>query len=311
MIDIGVDALIDFTDAPCKTPAHMADSHPAAPATISLPDRGVLRVAGPDRLAFLQGLVSNDVAAAAPGQGAYACLLTPQGKFLHDFFIVADADSLLIECEAPRLDDLHRRLKTYRLRSKVEFADESSAFAVFAAWGATPPPPGAIAFPDPRTQALGIRFLAPAAFAPAASPSMAFAAYDRLRIAEAVPDGGRDMEVGKAILLENNIDFLNGVAWNKGCYIGQELTARTHYRGLVKKRLVPVRITGAAPDIGTPLIENGVEIGEMRSSQGDLGLALLKLEIVRQRRPIAVDGATLWPEPPAWLAASIAEPPKT
>jgi folate-binding protein YgfZ len=119
-----------------------------------------------------------------------------------------------------------------------------------------------------------------------------------------VPDGSRDMEVGKAILLENNIDVLNGIAWDKGCYMGQELTARTRYRGLIKKRLAPLRITGRAPAAGTPLIENGVEVGEMRSSVGDIGLALVRLEVLRQRRPIEVDGATLIPEIPAYLPVS-------
>jgi folate-binding protein YgfZ len=135
-----------------------------------------------------------------------------------------------------------------------------------------------------------------------------FDIYDRLRVAEAVPDGSRDMEVGKAILLENNIDLLNGVAWDKGCYTGQELTARTRYRGLIKKRLVPVHIAGAVPPVGTPLIENGSEVGEMRSANGNVGLALLRLERLRQPGPIEIDGAVLTPEPTPALAAIITQP---
>src|ERR1700719_2079252 len=95
---------------------------------IALPDRGVLRVSGEDRVAFLQGLVSNDVAAVAPDHAVYACLLTPQGKFLHDLFLITDGDSLLIECESPRRDDLMRRLKTFKLRSKVDVADATDEF---------------------------------------------------------------------------------------------------------------------------------------------------------------------------------------
>jgi hypothetical protein len=123
-----------------------------------------------------------------------------------------------------------------------------------------------------------------------------------------VPDGSRDMEVGKAILLENNIDLLNGVAWDKGCYTGQELTARTHYRGLIKKRLVPIRIAGAVPPVGTPLIENGVEVGEMRSASGDLGLALLRFERLRQPGPIVTGDSVLTPEPTPALATIIDQP---
>jgi folate-binding protein YgfZ len=116
------------------------------------------------------------------------------------------------------------------------------------------------------------------------------------------------MEVGKAILLENNIDLLNGVAWDKGCYTGQELTARTHYRGLIKKRLIPVRIVGAVPASGTPLIENGAEVGEMRGANCDVGLALLRFERLRLPGPIEIDGAVLTPEPTQALAALIARP---
>jgi folate-binding protein YgfZ len=287
----------------------MTDMIANAPSPVVLPNRGILRLAGPDRVSFLQGLISNDVTTVAASRPAYACLLTPQGKFLHDMFVVADGDSLLIDCEGDRRDDLLRRLKVYRLRSKVEIVDETGSFAVLAL------PDGAdvdgvAAFGDPRTDALGARALVAPERAGAIDDSggEAFVAYDRLRIAAAIPDGSRDMEVGKAILLENNIDLLNGIAWRKGCYIGQELTARTHYRGLIKKRLIPVRIDGRAPEAGTPLMENGVEIGEMRSSSGDLGLALLRLDVVRQGRPLHVEGATLLPEPPAWLAAAITEP---
>jgi folate-binding protein YgfZ len=269
---------------------------------VRLPNRGFLRLSGPDRLTFLQGLVSNDVNKVAPGRAVYSCLLTPQGKFLHDFFLVADGDSLLVECEADRRADLAQRLKMYKLRSKIEITEAD--YAAFAVFGSVPPVPGAIAFPDPRAPALETRMLAAAD--PEASP-LAFEDYDRLRISEAVPDGSRDMEVGKAILLENNIDLLNGVSWDKGCYTGQELTARTRYRGLIKKRLVPVRIAGPVPPAGTPVIENGVEVGEMRTASGDLGLALLRLERLRQPEPIRVEGAVLTPEPPPALAAAIAQ----
>jgi folate-binding protein YgfZ len=283
----------------------MAEQDTHLSGFVRLPNRGLLRLSGPDRLTFLQGLVSNDVTKVAPGHAVYSCLLTPQGKFLHDFFLIDDGESLLIECEADRRADLAQRLKMYKLRSKIEIAEVE--YAVFAALGSAPLTSAAIIYPDPRSPELGVRMLLPSGPDADESP-IPFDIYDRLRIAEAVPDGSRDMEVGKAILLENNIDLLNGVAWDKGCYTGQELTARTRYRGLVKKRLVPVRITGAVPPIGTPLIQKGTEVGEMRSSNGDLGLALLRLERLRQPGPIEIDGAVLIPEPTAALAALIAQP---
>jgi folate-binding protein YgfZ len=284
----------------------MAQTDDRIDGYIRLPNRGVLRLSGPDRLKFLQGLVSNDVNAVTPDHAGYSCLLTPQGKFLHDFFLIADGESLLIECEADRRADLAQKLKMYKLRSKIEIAE--AEYAVFAVFGAVPSVAGAIAYADPRDTSLGTRILLPEAAAFDELPELPFEIYERLRIAGAVPNGSRDMEVGKAILLENNIDLLNGVAWDKGCYTGQELTARTRYRGLIKKRLVPVRITGPAPPIGTPLIEKGVEVGEMRGAAGNVGLALLRLERLRQGGVIDIGEATLLPEPPAALAAAIAQP---
>ena len=275
---------------------------------IRLPNRGFLRLSGPDRLGFLQGLVSNDVNVARPGHAVYACLLTPQGKFLHDFFLIADGDSLLIDCEADRRDDLAQRLKVYKLRSKIEIAPAD--YAVFVMLGEAPEIAGAIAFPDPRTPILGTRLVVPADTADSALDVAALSpdVYERRRIAEGAPDGSRDMEVGKAILLENNIDLLNGIAWDKGCYTGQELTARTRYRGLIKKRLIPVRIAGAVPPIGTPLMENGAEVGEMRGAAGDVGLALLRLDRLRQPGAIDLGTAILTPEPSPGLAALTAQP---
>jgi len=185
----------------------------------------------------------------------------------------------------------------------VEVADVSRDYRIFTCKTDVSAPSNAMVFTDPRIAALGRRMLAPGTLEPEETSFAANVAYDRLRIGLAVPDGSRDMEEGKAILLENNIDLLNGIAWDKGCYMGQELTARTRYRGLIKKRLVPVRIAGATPSVGTPLIENGTEVGEMRSSAGDLGLALVRLDVLRRNRPITIDGATLTPELPDYFPA--------
>jgi folate-binding protein YgfZ len=274
------------------------DQHSAlSTGFVRLPNRAVLRLAGADRMTFLQGLVSNDVNAAVPGHAVYSCLLTPQGKFLHDFFLYADGETLLIECEAARRADLAQKLKMYKLRSKIEIVE--AEFSVFAIFGDAP---NGIQASDPRAPALGARLLLPTGETPASLTEIPFDTYDRLRITLAIPDSSRDMEVGKAILLENNIDLLNGVAWDKGCYTGQELTARTKYRGLIKKRLMPLKIDGPVPDIGTPLIADGAEVGEMRSSNGDLGLALMRFEAVRKSRRFDIRGTTIVVEPTPALA---------
>jgi folate-binding protein YgfZ len=261
-----------------------------------LPDRGVLEVTGPDRVAFLQGLVSNDVAGLAPGHASWAALLTPQGKWLADFFVLAADDALLLDAEAALVPMLAQRLARFRLRSKVELRDVSADWRVHAAWGAPPDAPGIIV-PDPRLPEAGWRVLAPEPLPADATP----ADYDSHRLALGLPDGSKDLDSEKSVLLEAGFDELHGVSWSKGCYMGQELTARTRYRGLLKRRLVPVRIDGDLPTRGTAVTDAaGAEVGEMRSGRDGQGLALLRLDAL-DRAPFTAAGATLTPRIPAWM----------
>ena len=260
-----------------------------------LPDRAALAVAGPDRVAFLQGLVSNDVALAAPGRAVWAALLTAQGKYLADFFIFATQDALLLDVAAADAAGLLARLSRYRLRAAVTLAARPD-LAVYAAWGAPPAlPPAAIAAPDPRLPAAGWRILSPVPL-----PATATAGdWDRHRLALGLPDGARDLEPERSLLLEAGFDELGGVSWTKGCYMGQELTARTKYRGLVKRRLVPVDVAGPLPAAGTPVLKNGAEVGTMRSGRGDIGLASLRLDAIGGG--LVCGEATLTARIPAWL----------
>jgi folate-binding protein YgfZ len=261
-----------------------------------LPDRGALEVSGPDRVAFLQGLVSNDVSAIPPGQATWAAMLTPQGKWLADFFVLAVPDALLLDAERAQVPMLAQRLARFRLRSKVTLRDASAEWHVHAAWGAAAPGEGLVGR-DPRLAEAGWRILAPA---PLAGPETA-EAYDRHRLALGLPDGSKDMESEKSVLLEAGFDELNGVSWTKGCYMGQELTARTRYRGLVKRRLVPVAVDGPLPPRGTPVTDaSGAEVGEMRSGRDGIGLALLRIEAL-DRAPLHAAGAALTPRIPAWM----------
>jgi folate-binding protein YgfZ len=273
-----------------------------------LPDRGVVEVAGEDRVAFLQGLVTNDVAAVRPGRAVWAALLTPQGKWLADFFMLADGNEdggtgrLLLDCERAQAPTLVQRLSRFRLRSRVTVRDASDAYAVHVAWGAAappaPPPPGAVAAPDPRLPEAGWRVLTPAPIPIDAAPED----WDRHRLALGLPDGSRDLEPEKTILLEAGFDELAGVSWDKGCYMGQELTARTKYRGLVKRRLVPVAVDGPLPPRGTPIRgATGGEVGEMRSGRDGLGLAVLRLEAIGGTAPLPSGEARLTPRVPGWM----------
>jgi folate-binding protein YgfZ len=286
-----------------------------------LPARGVLEVDGEDRVAFLQGLVSNDVAKVGPDRAIFAALLTAQGRYLFDFFIIALGEALYLETEAARLGDLQRRLAPYKLRAKVTLADASSRFAVAAGFGtgandalvlanagAAKPFAGGIAYADPRLAALGVRFLVPRDAGVAAIEQAGFAridaaAYDRHRLALGVPDGSRDLPIEKALLLEAGFDELNGIDWQKGCYMGQELTARTKYRALIKKRLLPVAVDGPLPAPGTPVMLDGAEAGEIQSGRDGRALALLRLDAVEAAAngaALSAGEARVTPEKPDW-----------
>ena len=238
-----------------------------------LPNRGVVALSGADHVEFLQGLVTNDV-----GQRpAYACLLTAQGRFLHDFFVVPEDGRLLIDCEADRREDLIKRLKQFRLRAKVEIEDVSENYQVLCHPRAGGDLGLELCFVDPRHADLGYRVITNNLDSRLRGNDAEWIKYDRKRIALGIPDGSRDMVPGEALLLENNVDRFNGIAWDKGCYVGQELTARMHFKGGVKKRLIPMHIDGPAPAPGTVVFSDGVEVGEMRSSCSNVGLALLRV----------------------------------
>jgi len=288
-----------------------------------LDDRGVLEVSGADHRTFLQGLVSNDVQKLGPQRTLYAAFLTPQGKYLHDFFLVEQGEVIRIEGERARLPDLLRRLSMFKLRAKVALADASERFAVAAAFGgnagarlglpadlgaATPFGDG-IAYVDPRLAELGARLILPRAAGTRALDDAGLARaepadYDRLRLSLGVPDGSRDLPIEKAILLEAGFDELNGIDWDKGCYMGQELTARTKYRGLIRKRLMPVKLEGPLPESGTVVMLGDQDAGEIRSGRGDLALALLRLEVVSEAAKIGASlmagAARVTPTKPDW-----------
>ena len=285
-----------------------------------LPARGALAVSGEESRGFLQGLISNDVAKVAADRAIYAALLTPQGKYLHDFFISVrpDGEGLVIDCEAARQADLQRRLTMYRLRAKVAFADLSTERAVAALFGedalatldlaAEPglarPLGEGLVYVDPRLAAAGARAVLPAATAAASLEAGGFvaaegAAYDDWRLGLGLPDGSRDIGVEKQLLLECGFNELHGIDYDKGCYIGQELTARTHYRAKIRKRLVPVEVDGPLPAPGTAIESSDGPAGEIRSGRDGRAIALLKLDKLNTTLRAGTVGIT--PKPANWM----------
>lgn len=290
-----------------------------------LPGRGVLEIAGPDAVGFLNALISNDAAKAGAKRTIYAALLSAQGRYLHDFFIYAPGEAFLLDCEAERLADLQRRLSLYRLRANVTLSDQSPRWMAAAAFGdgalaqlglgqnpgQTLALDGGMVCADPRLAALGARGLLPrdraaGILAGAGLDEARPEAYDRWRLTLGVPEGGRDLEAEKSLPAESNLDLLQGVDFAKGCYVGQELTARMKHRALLKKRLLPVKIEGAPPPPGSEITLEGMAVGEMRSSREGVGLALLRIDAAT--RAMAEGGllrageARLSPYRPDWLA---------
>lgn len=240
----------------------------AKPYFVALPGRALIRVTGEDRVSFLQGLVTNDVERVAADGIVYSCLLTAQGKFLHDFFMVHDDGGIMIDAEGgDRAADLLRRLTMYRLRAKVqmEIVEGASVYAVSES-----------GMPDPRHPDMMHR-----AYEKPQGAEKPFTAWDAARIRLGVPDGSRDMAVEKDTPLDCGLDRMNAISFGKGCYVGQEVTARMNYRGLVKKRLRPVEWTGApCPAPFTDIHVDGVPVGQMRSSCGAQGLAQVRDDAV-------------------------------
>jgi hypothetical protein len=271
---------------------------------VILEERGILAVSGPDRRPFLQGLVSCDVDQAGPEKAVYGALLTPQGKFLFEFFVSEIGETLLLDTDLERLPDLLKRLTMYKLRSKVDLADLSDESAVAALLGAVEglkdeagaavPLGDGVVYMDPRTARLGARAILPrdtleATLAGQGYSMGAFEDYEAHRIEVGAADSRRDLQADKTLLLEANFDAFNGVSFGKGCFVGQELTARTKYRGNVRRKLFPVTLSSPAA-AGTEVILGDKAVGDLRSVAGERGLAMLRIEDVDKAR---ADGGVL------------------
>lgn len=259
---------------------------------------GVIAVSGADRVSFLNGLLSNDVA-VAPGRAVFAALLTAHGRYRSDFIVFADPDRLLLVTRRDEIASILPLLRRYRLRAQVELTDISNSFAVHAAWGEAIETAERHA-PDPRLAEAGSIILAAGLLACTATAS----AYDSHRLALGLPDGPPDLEPEKTLLMEAGFDELAGISWTKGCYMGQELTARTRYRGLVKRRLVPVTLAGPLPPPGTLIHAGEREVGDIRSGRDHLALAMIRVDSLRL--DLHAGDIAVKPHIPHWMR--LAEP---
>lgn len=229
-------------------------------------DRRVFAITGADALPFLQGLVSNDVLPLAKSDGiVWAALLTPQGKYLADFFVVAQDGALLLDIKDSLADATLRRLQMYRLRADVQFAQ--SPVKVTRTLDAAL----AYSLADPRHPALGWRGYG------GAEGSAPKIDWDALRVQHCIPESGIELVPDDSYLLESGFEALHGVDFRKGCYVGQEVTARMKHKTELRKGLIRVRVEGSAP-VGTPIVSADKPAGTLFTQSGGFGIAYLRFD---------------------------------
>ena len=270
-----------------------------------LPDRGVVRAAGPDAEGFLQNLLTLDMGRVGEGRAGYGALLTPQGKILFDFIVHRQGSAFLFDLQRDLAGDFIRRLSLYRLRAKVEIEDLSDTHRVFA-WGVDRPPDlGAVAAADPRRPELGFRAIfPPGAATPSGYVEASAEDYHAHRIAMGVPEGGRDFTFGEAFPHDAGLDQLGGVDFRKGCYVGQEVVSRMEHRGTARRRILTAASEGDLPAPGTPIEADGRPLGGLGSTAGRRGLALVRVDRVREAMergvPVTAAGTPLTLAIPGW-----------
>jgi len=278
-----------------------------------LPDRGVVKVDGDNARRFLNGLLTSDIEALTPEAPRFAALLTPQGKILADGIVAAippqDGTALFIDCPRALASDLVRRLNFYKLRAKLIIEDLSETLSVLAAWDGTGTTEYGLVYPDPRLPALGLRVMLPPHLAEAAARELGATlvdaeAYEAHRIALGVPRGGLDFAYGDAFPHEADMDQLNGVDFEKGCYVGQEVVSRIEHRARARSRIVPVAYDEFAPEDGVPVMAGERAVGTMGSAAHGRGLAMLRLdrtdEALAAGATLSAGGVAIRLVKPAW-----------
>ena len=262
-----------------------------------LPSRALVRLGGADWRGFLQGLITQDVDGLQPGEARFAALLTPQGRLLHDLFVIGRDDGAWLDVEAAARDAFVQRLTLYRLRAKVEIAAVDAPVAVvFGEDGHPPAGPGWLR--DPRLPALGWRgYAAPP---PADAAQGDEADYDAWRLALGVP-GPADWGSEAAYPIEADFDLLGGVDFKKGCFVGQETTSRMKRRGQIKTRMLPIRFDGPAPAHGSEVLAGTLRAGHVLSGRDGAAMALLRLDRIEDAE-LTVDDRPVRAERPGWMA---------
>ena len=278
-----------------------------------LPDRGVVKVVGDDARRFLNGLVTNDVAAIAPGKPRFAALLTPQGKIIVDFIIAEapaeDGGGFFLDCPRALAGTLVEKLNFYKLRAKVICEDLSEVLGVMAVWDGSAESEYGLSYADPRLPTLGSRIMLPPHLAAEAAVDLnatmvSADTYEAHRIRLGVPRGGLDFIYGDTFPHEADMDQLGGVDFEKGCYVGQEVVSRVEHRASARSRIVPITYEEFAPSSGLPIMAGGKQVGTLGSTAKGHGLALMRLDRVADALtagiPLEAGGIAIRASKPTW-----------
>ncbi|WP_299175579.1 folate-binding protein [uncultured Brevundimonas sp.] len=252
-----------------------------------LSSRALISVTGEEARPFLHNLLTQDVETLKDGELRFGALLSPPGRLLFDLFILGDGDGVLLDVAADRRDALVQRLSMYKLRAKVQVATDDRP--VFAAWPQTSE--GFI--PDPRTPLMGGRLYGEA------TADVAEADYDAHRLSVGVPDPTADAPQDKTYPIEADFDLLNGIDFQKGCFVGQETTSRMKRRGSIKNRMMPLDFDGPPPAFGAEVLKGELRAGEVLSGHDGSAMALLRVD--RIDGDLTVDGRPVRLRRPAWM----------
>jgi len=279
--------------------------HHKSPATenlILLSDRGLLAITGADARPFLQGMTTCNIAKLTEVQALYGAHLTPQGRMVAPFFVYNYQGKILLDCAKDHLMPLAKTLHGYKMRFQIDFEDLSDDFALFADLTPAAAPLGTCAFlenglqiADPRLAAMGSRYLLPPAPLAAANTVGAYHAH---RIALCMPES-TDFLPQKTIAGEFCLEYQSGVDYKKGCYIGQEMTARTYFRSPPKRRVIALKYAGPAPAFGAELSAGNLKIGHVFSCANGYGIAIARVEKAFDA-PLTSGGLTMTAEKPQW-----------
>ena len=259
-----------------------------APRIARLDSRALIRVTGPDARSFLHNLLTQDVETLAPGQLRFGGLLSPPGRLLFDLFLLGLEDGVLLDVAADRREALLQRLAMYRLRAQVAVEPDHSA--VFAAWDGEAH--GFIA--DPRTPGLGGR-----RYGGGVETDSTEEDWQSHRLAVGVPDPTADAPSDKTYPIEADFDLLNGIDFQKGCFVGQETTSRMKRRGAIKNRMLPITFDGPAPAFGAEVLNGTLRAGEVLSGRDGTAMALVRLD--RIDGALTVDGRLVTVKRPDWM----------